>query len=43
MKQQCIQSLYTQYSKNSAQAANISKLTSDARGDNKAVCMDEMG
>ena len=40
---QCLQSLYTQYQQDAAQAANISKLTSDARWTNKASCMQEIG
>ncbi len=39
---QCIQTLYTQYKTNPAQADNISKLTSDAWGSDKAECISLM-
>jgi len=40
---QCLEALYTQYKQNAAQAANISKLTSDARWTDKASCMQQIG
>gem|GEM_PF-1128792 len=39
---QCITALYNQYIKNPAQADNISKLTSDAWGSDKAQCISLM-
>src|SRR3989338_7757294 len=41
--QECIQALQTQYQQDTAQAANISKLTSDAWGANKTECMQSIG
>lgn len=38
----CIQSLQLQYQKDTAQSANISKLTSDARWANKVSCLQEV-